>query len=191
MNPDFKEQLDRIESKLDELLAILVKRKQIQTPEEIKAELKAKIEDLYAYYKLKINKRSRLIKKAEQKITARLKEYTADELKKAIDNFSQDEWWMKNNAHRGVAWFFHSEDRIEQFINLIPQKLPRKLELFHKDQPCKFFGNKLMIYAPWKSEWLAWNQDHPLYEDFKLCEDGRCIATGKEAFVKYRQGIKY
>ena len=33
-------------------------------------------------------------------------------------NFSQEDWWMENNSHRGLAWFFHSDDRIDQFINL-------------------------------------------------------------------------
>ena len=29
---------------------------------------------------------------------------------------------MENNASRGIAWFFHSEDRTEQFKNLKPKR---------------------------------------------------------------------
>ena len=44
-------------------------------------------------------------------------------------NFSRDNWWMTHNAHRGVAWFFNSEDRIDQFLNLEPVDRKEKLNL--------------------------------------------------------------
>jgi len=55
---------------------------------------------------------------AKGKIQARLKQFTEAELLGAIDNFANEKWWMENNSHRGIAWFMHSSDRIEQFINL-------------------------------------------------------------------------
>ena len=55
---------------------------------------------------------------AKNKIQARLKDFTETELLEAIDNFANAEWWMKNNSHRGIKWFMHTQDRIEQFINL-------------------------------------------------------------------------
>lgn len=76
------------------------------------------IQFIYNFYQLKINKLSKLTDQAKLKIKARLKVYSVEELKSAIDKFSQDKWWMENNSHRGVAWFFHSDDRIDQFINL-------------------------------------------------------------------------
>jgi hypothetical protein len=48
----------------------------------------------------------------------RLRIYKVEDLKKAIDTFSNDSWWMENNAHRGIVWFFKNNERIEQFINL-------------------------------------------------------------------------
>lgn len=77
--------------------------------------------DIYKHYQEKINKGSKLLDKAKDKIKARLKVYSLEDLKKAMDNFSADGWWMKNNAHRGVAWFFHSDERIEQLMNMKPR----------------------------------------------------------------------
>lgn len=166
-------------------------QKPVTQPKDAKKEeMKQTITEVYALYKVKINKRSRLITKAEQKIKARLKEYSVDQLKKAIEHFSADDWWMTNNAHRGVAWFFHSEDRVEQFLNLKPQKRRPKYELSHNEQPCKLMENRLKIFAPWTSTWLDWNKNHPQFEKFILKDDGKLIAKGKDAydeFIKFFQ----
>lgn len=82
-----------------------------------KSELKL-VSEIYSYYQQRINPRSRLTDKAKEKIRVRLRSFSEDELKKAIDNFASDSWWMEHNAFRGVAWFFHSDDRIDQFLNL-------------------------------------------------------------------------
>ncbi len=55
---------------------------------------------------------------ARTKIQTRLKTYSPDDLDRAIQNFARAPWWMEHNAHRGMAWFFHTDDRIEQFLNL-------------------------------------------------------------------------
>lgn len=81
------------------------------------------VDNTYTYFQEKINKGSKLLDKAKDKIKARLKVYSLEDLKKAMDNFSADGWWMKNNAHRGVAWFFHSDERIEQLMNMKPKPL--------------------------------------------------------------------
>ena len=62
--------------------------------------------------------------KAKNKIKQRLKDFTIEDLLKAIDNFSRNDWWIKNNSHRGIAWFFHTSDRIEQFLNLEQSTTP-------------------------------------------------------------------
>ncbi len=72
---------------------------------------------IYNFYQEKINQKSKLTEQAKKKIKARLKVYSIEELKEAMVKFSQEDWWMKNNSHRGVAWFFHSDDRIDQFLN--------------------------------------------------------------------------
>jgi DNA-binding transcriptional ArsR family regulator len=61
---------------------------------------------------------ARLTGSAKKKIQTRLKEYTAEELLRAIENFAGSEWWMEHNSHRGLKWFFMTEDRIEQFLNI-------------------------------------------------------------------------
>lgn len=82
--------------------------------------------DLYSEY---ICSESRLTSDAKKNIEARLKEYTSEELKRAIINFSRSNWWMLHNAFRGVAWFFKTEDQIDKFLNLKPYSRKEKLNL--------------------------------------------------------------
>ena len=72
-------------------------------------------------YRTAIQPKARLLPAARDKIKRRLNTYTLDELLQAVGNFAADAWYMQHNAHRGAAWFFHSDDRIEQFTNLVPR----------------------------------------------------------------------
>ncbi len=179
-----KEQLNRIEQKLDKVLELLEKKSKKNKTQDNNENINNDIIEIYEYYKKYIHKKARLLDKAKQKIKSRLKIYTKSELKKAIKNFSKDDWWMMHNAHRGVAWFFHSDERIEQFLNLKPQKIS-KLELFHNNQPCKIFDNRLKIYAPWSGLWLEWNKNHPQYEKFILKQNNKIIAKGQKAYKMF------
>tara|TARA_R110002110_G_scaffold219061_4_gene433149 strand:+ start:4611 stop:5252 length:642 start_codon:yes stop_codon:yes gene_type:complete len=71
-------------------------------------------------YRRYVNPRAKaaITAKARAKIDARLKRYTPEELTVAIHNFGEDEWNMRNNRHRGLAWFMNGDDRIEEFLNL-------------------------------------------------------------------------
>jgi hypothetical protein len=91
---------------------------------------KNRIEEIYSTYQTLINKTSRLVDKAIDKIKTRLKNFTPEELKEAMTNFSKSPWWMEHNSGRGVAWFFNSDERIDQFLNLA-DKLSED-ELFEK-----------------------------------------------------------
>ena len=51
-------------------------------------------------------------------IKERLQEFDEKQLQRSIENFSKDEWQMKHNVHRPMKWFFATEDRIEEFLNL-------------------------------------------------------------------------
>jgi len=82
--------------------------------------------NIYMCYKEKIEENARLTDKAREKIKTRLKEFKEEDLLKAITNFSKDSWWMKHNAHRGIAWFFHSEDRMLQLIHMTPRQTAPK-----------------------------------------------------------------
>lgn len=76
--------------------------------------------EVFAYYRERIQSGARIC--PTEKIRARLKTFTAAELKTGIDHFAADAWWMDNNGTRGAPWFFHSDARSEQFLNLTPRK---------------------------------------------------------------------
>ena len=80
----------------------------------------AEVAEIATHYGKLINSKSRLTDSAKKKIKTRLKSYTVPELKDAIGRFSVTEWWMEENSRRGLAWFFNSDDRIDQFLNLKP-----------------------------------------------------------------------
>lgn len=90
---------------------------ELESKSELELKPKLEIQSIYKKYQEKINQKSKLTEQAKIKIKTRLKVYSIEELKKAMVKFSQEDWWMKNNSHRGVAWFFHSDDRIDQFLN--------------------------------------------------------------------------
>jgi len=98
---------------------------------------KEKIEDdqiqkIFQIYISKILPGSRLTKKAKIKIKSRLEEFSMEDILEGINNFSQDDWWMEHNAFRGITWFFYSEDRTEQFKNLIPRNKTEEKEILRK-----------------------------------------------------------
>ena len=103
----------------------LVRDKSIHTIDNLSIE--QTIEKIYKYYLEKIfpgtrevskYRIPRLTLKAKQKIIDRLVDFPPGGIRHAIDNFSNDEWWMKTNSTKGLAWFFGSEDQIQQFVNL-------------------------------------------------------------------------
>ena len=83
---------------------------------------KESVETIFSWYKEKVAKNSRLTDSAKDKIKSRLKVWSEDDLVKAIVNFSKDSWWMENNSSRGIAWFFHTDDRIDGFVNMKPKE---------------------------------------------------------------------
>ena len=118
-------------------------------------------EVIYIAYKEKINSLSRLTDEAKKKIQVRLKTYSEEDLLKAIDNFSKNNWWMEHNSKRGVAWFFHSEDRIDGFMNLEPEK---KNEFGYVDKKPYFRGEPMVKkFGKWKvisnGEWKEFAGD--------------------------------
>jgi len=106
-------------------LVTLQKASDDNKEEPSKEDLSKKIENIYAHYKEKIHESSRLTDGAKLEIKKRLKNYTENDLMRAIDNFSQNKWYMENNPYRGVAWFFDSDDRVDQFVNLPKAEKPK------------------------------------------------------------------
>jgi cytochrome c556 len=77
------------------------------------------VEEIYAHFRAKIQPTSRTC--AAEKIRARLKKFSAAELRQGIDNFSVSPWSMEHNAHRGSAWFFASDARSEMYLHMRPE----------------------------------------------------------------------
>ncbi len=76
------------------------------------------IRPIFELYKMRINKNSKFTPQAKDKIITRLKEYTPQELAKAIKKFSRNRWRMQNNSDKGMQWFFRSEEQIAIFLSL-------------------------------------------------------------------------
>jgi len=76
------------------------------------------IDNIYLSFVENIHPGAKLRDKGKTKIITRLESFSEDELIQAIENFSNDEWWMKHNAKRGIPWFFHTDERIDQFLAL-------------------------------------------------------------------------
>lgn len=75
-------------------------------------------EKIFSEFKSRIFENAKMENLEKEKILERLKKYSENELLQAILNFSKSDWWMKNNNFRGISWFFQSDERVEQFINL-------------------------------------------------------------------------
>jgi len=103
------------------------------------------IEAVAARYNTHIHEGAKLLPKARSKIRTRLNTYTVADLIKAIDHFSNDPWWMEHNRERGMGWFFNSDERIEQFINLIQQ--PKKIT--NQQATCPEHGPGSMRREAW------------------------------------------
>lgn len=77
---------------------------------------KAAVQEIFEHYRARIQPQART--RADTQIKQRLKHFSADELKTAVAKFAADDWWMEHNANKGAPWFFKSDLRIEQFLNL-------------------------------------------------------------------------
>lgn len=79
----------------------------------------AKVREVWEYYREHIQPKASVCPDA--KIRTRLKRFTTEQLKDAIDHFRNAYWWMSRNAKQGGKWFFESDDRIDQFLLLEPE----------------------------------------------------------------------
>ena len=80
---------------------------------------------VWDYYKTEIQPEARVCPR--EKIRARLKRFTVDELTVGIEHFAADRWWMDHNSTRGGGWFFHSDARSEQFLTMEPRDAPQAM----------------------------------------------------------------
>lgn len=84
------------------------------------AAVRAQVDEVWAYFKAKIQPGARLVPR--DKIKARLRTFTVEDLMLGIDHFAADHWQMEHNGARGGAWFFHDDARSESYRLLEPNK---------------------------------------------------------------------
>lgn len=89
------------------------------------------VKRIFEHYKAKIQPQARIC--PVDKIRARLRRFSEEEILAAIDHFSADRWCMEHNGNRGAPWFFHSDARIEQYLLKTPGKEERRNGK-HRDQ---------------------------------------------------------
>ncbi len=71
---------------------------------------------IFEHYRARIQPNAKL--DAREQIRARLRRFTPEELCLGIEHFAANTWQMDHNRTRGAPWFFHSDARSEQFLNL-------------------------------------------------------------------------
>lgn len=72
----------------------------------------------------------RLTPKRENKIATRLKEFSVDDLVKAIENISQSDWHTGGNNRHWIAkleWIMDSTERVEEWANTTPHKTKERV----------------------------------------------------------------
>lgn len=94
-----------------------IKGKKERTPNSVESFY---IDAVWNAYRISIQPNARIC--PSEKIKKRLEKFSVEELVQGIHNFAADSWWMEHNANRGGAWFFQSDARSEQFLNLVPRK---------------------------------------------------------------------
>lgn len=77
---------------------------------------KTSFASIFSAYKEKINSKSLLTKLAEKKIASALKSFSEKDLLEMIAKKGGDDWFLKNNASRGISWFFSSKERLNRYL---------------------------------------------------------------------------
>ena len=77
------------------------------------------VREVWTYYREHIQPQARVC--PSSRIKTRLKRFSTDDLKLAIDRFAANYWWMSRNAKQGGDWFFTSDGQIDRFLLLEPE----------------------------------------------------------------------
>ncbi len=77
------------------------------------------IERVYECFKRLVLPTARMSTNDKKKIERALKEFHTREIGRAIENFGESDWHMKNST-KTIGWFFDSNDRIDKFLSLNP-----------------------------------------------------------------------
>lgn len=96
----------------------------VSPPEPAPQPDKPDVAAIFEAYRKAVQPHARFLPEARAKIQQRLKTFSPEDLQDAIAHFAADAWQMSHNAHRGASWFFKSDQRIEEYLNL--KRVPRK-----------------------------------------------------------------
>lgn len=86
------------------------------------------INEIHKLYRKLISERAWLTAPARKSISDRLKEFDAETLILAIENFSENKWYMKRHRFRRLEWFFKDSDQIYKWLGLPDWDIPEEDE---------------------------------------------------------------
>jgi hypothetical protein len=78
------------------------------------------VDNVWRHWKSRVRPNARAFDR--QKVKARLKTFSLEEMLLAIDHFAESKWQMKHNGERTIAWFCANDNRIEQNLNMPAHK---------------------------------------------------------------------
>jgi hypothetical protein len=83
------------------------------------SEVAQQVAEVWAYYKQQIQPKARVC--PDSKIRTRLKRFSVQDLKDAIDRFRARYWYVAKCSDKGGEWFFESDPQIDKFLLAKPQ----------------------------------------------------------------------
>lgn len=95
------------------------------------------IQEIYEFYCQTFGKnpnRYKLLPERRRKIAARLKEFSMDEIKKAITNLSQSAFHV-DNGYVGLDFVLRNSGKTEEWVEKLPETLRRQNRLYLKQNP--------------------------------------------------------
>ena len=130
---------------------------------QIDESLKEKIREIASFYASKIHNIRNITDAASHNISLRLRSFSVDECKMAIDNFSRDAWNMSNNGHRGLEWFFHKDERVETYMRMRPKNNEGKEDVIRVGTKT-YLNEKELIAAEGRGEIWYDDRKHQYFE---------------------------
>ena len=77
---------------------------------------KKTIQEVHHHFNSKVGRRTRLTPGRLKKIRSRLREYSPEQLKTAINAFFQSEWHASKENLCKIEWLFHNDERVDNFL---------------------------------------------------------------------------
>lgn len=84
-----------------------------------RASMDPRVVEIWDHFRQQIQPRA--IVCPQTRIVARLRRFSVEQIRQAIDHFAEDAWWMEHNANQGATWFFRDDSQLERFLHLVPR----------------------------------------------------------------------